>query len=78
MNEQEKLTRLREALEAARRPHYVNDGDCWYSCPLAMEDRWHSGMHSRCCDDDAIARGTCTCGADEHNAKIEAALTETA
>ena len=56
------IRRLRAALEAARRPHYVCE-DCWYSCPK-------SGY---CCNDETPPN-KCNCGADEHNAKIDEAL----
>lgn len=56
--------KLRQALEASRMAHLVNDYDCWYSCPLSGE----------CCDDAAVAKGVCTCGADEHNKRIDEAL----
>ncbi len=61
---------LRKALEAAKRQHLIVD-DCWYSCPLAKRD--HS-EDSASCNDAEIARGECTCGADAHNAAIDAAL----
>jgi hypothetical protein len=52
---------LRDTLQSLRRSHYICD-DCWYSCPKSGE----------CCND--AADGKCNCGADEHNAKIDAAL----
>ena len=58
--------RLRGLLREARRPHYYCD-DPWYSCPKA---------EGGCCDESA---GTeCRCGADEWNARIDAALGATA
>lgn len=62
--------RLVEALEGAKISHLVVDGDCWFSCPKAKSD-WHEG--SACCD-ESVDRTKCRCGADEHNAKIDAAL----
>ena len=56
------IDRLRNALMAAKIPHQVVDDDCWFSCPLSGE----------CCNDKAPQ--VCTCGADDHNAKIDAAL----
>ena len=56
------IERLRFALIAAKRVHYVCD-DCFYSCPKSGE----------CCDNDADPN-RCTCGADAHNAKIDEAL----
>ena len=52
---------LVRALEEARRPHVVVE-DCWYSCPASGE----------CCNDEAGER--CDCGADAHNAAIDAAI----
>lgn len=59
--EADEIKRLRAALEAAKIPHLVVD-DCWYSCPLS----------EKCCNDQEPAK--CNCGADDHNAKIDAAL----
>ena len=56
------VERLRFALIAAKRAHYVCD-DCFYSCPKSGE----------CCDQDADPE-KCYCGADAHNAKIDEAL----
>ncbi len=53
-------TDLLDALRDAKRPHLVVE-DCWYSCPESGE----------CCNDDAKG---CTCGADRHNAAIDAAI----
>ena len=53
--------RLRAALMKAKWLHYICD-DCWYSCPKSPEG---------CCDPQATG---CTCGADEANAEIDAAL----
>lgn len=51
-------------LEELRRPHSVVD-DCFYSCPKSGE----------CCDDDRD-EDKCWCGADEHNAKIDALIAD--
>ena len=53
--------RLREALRNAKISHRECE-DCWYSCPLSAEG---------CCDE---RQTECTCGADKHNAAIDAAL----
>jgi hypothetical protein len=58
---QAEIRPLVEALESLRRQHLVVD-DCWYSCPKSGE----------CCNDMWVDR--CLCGADAHNARIEAAL----
>ena len=51
---------LLEGLNSLRRQHrYVED--CWYSCPKAADG---------CCND--LAGDECDCGADEHNARIDA------
>ena len=56
------VERLREALTKLRVEHLYVD-DCWYSCPKSIEG---------CCDD---SKGDdCNCGADAHNAVIDAAL----
>lgn len=62
---------LVELIALARRPHHVEDGDCWFSCPKAVSD-WHDGSAS--CNDEAVALGKCTCGADAHNAKVDALM----
>ena len=59
------LREAREALEQLKRDHYVCD-DCWYSCPLSDDG---------CCDDD-VPEDECNCGASEHNARIEKAITK--
>ncbi len=51
---------LLDALRAAKRQHLIVD-DCWYSCPKS----------GNCCDDSAEG---CRCGADKHNAAIDAAI----
>lgn len=59
---------LREALKASRRTHMDVDGDPWFSCPMA---RGGSCLRH---DMDGRCPCGCTCGADEHNASIDAAL----
>jgi len=39
--------------------HLVVDGDCWFTCPAATEDR----DGGECCDDDRRG-GPCDCGRD--------------
>ena len=56
------IVRLRVALHAAKRDHYVCGGDCWYSCPKTGES----------CNE--LPNDVCDCGADAHNAKIDEAL----
>lgn len=58
----DEILRLREALLAALRGHYTCD-DCWYSCPKSEEG---------CCNHEEGDK--CNCGADAHNAAINAAL----
>jgi hypothetical protein len=55
--------RFKEVLESLRLSHGTCD-DCFYSCPMSDE----------CCDDEAERK--CNCGADAHNAKIDAAIKE--
>lgn len=55
---------LTTTLPRLRRPHLV-EGDCWYSCPKSGD----------CCDDERDTNH-CDCGADAHNAIIDAALAE--
>lgn len=62
-------TTLVALIESLRRPHYINDEDCWYSCPKAKSD-WSEGSAS--CNDEP--KDKCTCGADTHNAKVDALL----
>jgi hypothetical protein len=40
--------------------HHVNDGDCWYTCPAATDER--DGGEN--CDDNRHG-GPCDCGRDE-------------
>lgn len=64
------IDRQTAALESLRRPHHDCVEDCWYSCPLALDENGQS----ECCNDDVVLRGKCTCGADAANALIDAAL----
>ena len=59
----QRVVALERALRAARIPHLVVEGDCWYSCPKSGE----------CCD-DSRDKTKCDCGADKHNAAIDLAL----
>jgi hypothetical protein len=56
------VEQLRGALEAARRPHLGSEYD-EYACPLGHGAEYVTD-----------ATGQCTCGASEHNARIDAAL----
>jgi hypothetical protein len=67
------VAQLDRLIALARREHLVVDGDCWYSCPKAPSD-WRAG--SACCDEAAVARGECTCGADAHNDRVDAFVRE--
>jgi len=49
-------------LEELKRDHFWLDEDCWYSCP----------MSGHCCNDNAPI--VCDCGADKHNAKVDAII----
>ena len=60
----ERCNELTAALEKAKIPHTVCD-DCWYTCPKATEDR--------CCNTE-LAKDKCICGADIHNAAIDAVI----
>lgn len=54
---------LLEALRNARRTHWESYEDCWYACPKSEHG---------CCND---AEGDdCNCGADNHNAAIDAII----
>lgn len=59
----ERLVLARGALNAAKITH-LNVEDCWYSCPESSEG---------CCDESQTG---CNCGADEHNAAIDVALSK--
>ena len=50
-------------LKESRHSHYYCD-DGWYSCPKAEDG----------CDNEDIPKDTCNCGAEEFNAKVDAAL----
>jgi hypothetical protein len=57
-----RIQQLENALRAAKRSHYSCD-DCWYSCPKSEDG---------CCNKSQGPE--CNCGADEHNARIDAVL----
>lgn len=57
-----RATAYAAALQQAKYPHMTCE-DCWYSCPKSGE----------CCNED-LPKDKCTCGADIHNAAIDAAL----
>lgn len=61
------LEYLRSVLSGLRREHSDLEEDSWYSCPK-------SGNSSRYFDE---ADPECDCGADEYNARIDAALEHT-
>jgi hypothetical protein len=46
--------KILELLQQLKLSHYVNEEDCWYSCPES----------DKCCNDHDKG---CTCGATEHN-----------
>jgi len=58
MTDQRKL--LSQLVELARRKHYTCE-DTWYNCPQSEE-----GSANDCAGVD------CNCGADKHNAKVDA------
>lgn len=53
---------IKELASLARRRHYHCE-DSWYSCPKATDG----------CANDAMG-DQCNCGADEHNAKVDALM----
>lgn len=57
---------IEELGKLAKRDHFWVDGDNWYSCPKAPEG----------CADDTKPKDECDCGADAHNAKVEALLSK--
>ena len=65
------VERLRAALAAAKIPHLIVDEDSWYSCLLAKNE---DGEWASYYDLQDGERRRCTCGADKHNAAIDAAL----
>lgn len=59
------MDELRAALSGLRREHLNLEEDCWFSCPKS----------GHCCTDNFDeANPPCRCGADEYNARIDAAL----
>lgn len=58
-----RIVELEKALREAKRSHSACD-DPWYSCP----------MHEDGCSDSSREKDECTCGAEEHNAKIDRSL----
>lgn len=57
---------IEELAKLAHRSHFWVDGDNWYSCPKAPDG----------CDDESKPKNVCDCGADEHNAKVDALLAQ--
>ncbi len=55
-------TEIRKALEVLRLGHYTCE-DCWYSCPKS---------EGGSCDDRESDQ--CNCGADTHNAILDAII----
>jgi hypothetical protein len=70
---QEHVTLLRKTLEELRQNHNISDHDCWYSCPMGIDE---NGDHNSC-NKEEIENGVCLCGADNTNAKIDATLEAT-
>jgi hypothetical protein len=66
MNQQQAIEFVKEWLA---QPHYINDSDCWYSCPLSTSD-WHDG--SGCCNDNLPP--VCNCGKDQRDVKLQQLL----
>jgi hypothetical protein len=58
--------RLIEALKKYGKQSHYNCEDTWYGCPKSEEG----------CANDAYKPDECNCGADDHNAKVEALLSE--
>jgi len=54
--EELKIDNILKELEKLRLDHYINDEDCWYSCPKSGE----------CCN-GSEDQDHCNCGADKHN-----------
>lgn len=52
--------KVEQLANLAMREHYWCE-DGWYSCPFAEDG----------CSNDDIDPTKCTCGADEHNAKVK-------
>lgn len=55
------LRLVRQLVELAHREHYNCEEDTWYGCPLSRDG----------CSNDAIPK-VCNCGADKHNAEVDA------
>lgn len=60
----ETIAQLRGLLLESKRKHYLADWDHWYSCPKAEGG----------CGDPQWDKDECNCGADDWNAKVDAAL----
>ena len=52
--------------------HFGLDEDCWYTCPLALDE----DGRSRSCNDGAVKAGACTCDHDSRLASILAAFAQ--
>lgn len=66
MNHQQAIEFVKSELDT---PHYINESDCWYSCPLSTSD-WHDG--SGCCNDELPA--VCNCGKEQRDVKLRELL----
>ncbi len=64
------ITLLVTALDGARCGHIYVEDDYWYSCPKAIDPDTKKPVGGHGDKDD----DRCYCGADAHNAKIDAAL----
>lgn len=65
MTDQEYKAALRNLVKLAKKPHYNCPDDTWFGCPMSVDG----------CSNDNIPK-KCNCGADEHNALVDALAKE--
>ena len=64
-----RVAALEGALEASKIRHAHIEDDPWYSCPVALRE--NDETHLQC---DRECDCPCSCGAQEHNVRIDTAL----
>ena len=53
---------LQQLVKLAKQEHYNCEEDTWYGCPLSRDG----------CSNDHYPKDKCNCGADAHNAEVNA------
>lgn len=64
MNHQQAIEFVKSELT---KNHYINDEDCWYSCPVSGQDKY--GYDNYCGESTG-----CNCGKDQRDVKLRELL----